>query len=431
MMRVFVIARAEFLAIVRGKAFLIGVLMMPVLIALASAFQVFAQDHADVADHRVAILDRSGVLYEALANAADVHNRDATGGDERSGPAFLLERAEPGAGQGEVEVALSDRVRARELFAFIDIPASVVDADATDTDGIRYYTETPSYTTLPDWLRTTIEREVISRRFTEAAVDASVVERLSRPVELTTFDLVSRAQDGTIHGARLVGQMDTVVVPFALIYLLFFALMSAAPQLLTAVVEEKISRVSEVLLASVSPAQLMAGKLLGVSAVTALLAVVYAAGVAWLALESGYADVIQPRLLVWFAVFLLAAVLMYGSILLAVGAMCSDLKDSQNMLQAVTIFMLLPALAAPVVIGAPHSTLSVVLSMIPTATPFLMLVRLALTPPPPMWQVVLALVLTAAATMGVIWAAGRIFRVGLLMQGKPPNLPELLRWIRR
>jgi ABC-2 type transport system permease protein len=220
-------------------------------------------------------------------------------------------------------------------------------------------------------------------------------------------------------------------VPFALIYLLFFALMSAAPQLLTAVVEEKMSRVSEVLLASVSPTELMAGKLLGVSAVTALLAVVYTASGVWLALESGYPDLIQPRLLVWFAVFLLTAVLMYGSILLAVGAACSDLKDSQNMLQAVTVFMLLPALAAPVVISTPHSTLSVVLSMIPTATPFLMLVRLALTPPPPMWQVVLALVLTALATAGVIWAAGRIFRVGLLMQGKPPNLPELLRWIKQ
>jgi ABC-2 type transport system permease protein len=72
-----------------------------------------------------------------------------------------------------------------------------------------------------------------------------------------------------------------------------------------------------------------------------------------------------------------------------------------------------------------------VLSMIPTATPFLMLVRLALTPPPPLWQVALSLTLTGLATAALIWAAGRIFRVGLLMQGKAPNLPELLRWIRQ
>jgi ABC-2 type transport system permease protein len=86
---------------------------------------------------------------------------------------------------------------------------------------------------------------------------------------------------------------------------------------------------------------------------------------------------------------------------------------------------------SPVVLRAPSSTLAVVASLFPTATPFLMLVRLALTPPPPAWQLVLSIVLTVGTAITLVWAAGRIFRVGLLMQGKPPNLPELLRWIRQ
>ncbi len=431
MTRTFIIARSEFLAIVRGKAFIIGVLMMPVLIGLSIAFQVFAQRQADVADHRVAVVDRSGVLYEALAAAADVHNREGLTDGERTGPSFLLERAEPAASPGELEVALSDRVRARQLFAFVDIPASIVDATTTDTDQIRYYTETPSYATLPGWLRRTIEREATTRRFATASVDASLVDRLSRSAELSTLDLVSRAADGSIAGARQIGPLQTVAVPFILMYLLFFALMSAAPQLLTAVIEEKMSRISEVLIASVSPTQLMAGKLLGVSAVAVLLALVYVVGGVYMALQSGQPHLIQVRLLAWFIVFLLAAVLMYGSVFIAVGAACSDLKDSQSMMQPIMFFLLLPVLAGPVIIGAPHSTLAVVLSLIPTATPFLMLVRLAMTPPPPVWQILLSLVLTALSTTALVWAAGRIFRVGLLMQGKPPNLPELLRWIRQ
>ncbi len=80
---------------------------------------------------------------------------------------------------------------------------------------------------------------------------------------------------------------------------------------------------------------------------------------------------------------------------------------------------------------APNSPLAVGLSLFPPATPFLMLVRLALTPAPPLWQVLLSLVLTAATATLFVWAASKVFRVGLLMQGKPPNLPELLRWIRQ
>jgi ABC-2 type transport system permease protein len=431
--RTLVVARAEFLAIVRGKAFVIGVLMAPVLIGLSIAFQVFADRQGDVADHRVAVIDRSGTLYDALERAAADFNRESTTAGRRTGPMFHLERvaADAAAPPGTVEAMLSDRVRARDLFAFVDIPASLVDPTPDTDDDVRYYTETPSYNTLPNWLRTTIEREATSLRFASASLDAAQMARLSRAADLTRMGLVSQGADGSVTAAQQVGAFQTIVLPFALMYLLFVALMSAAPQLLTAVVEEKMSRISEVLLASVSPGQLMAGKLLGVSGVATLLALVYVVGGVYMALQAGQFALINVALLAWFVVFLLVAVLMYGAIFIAVGSACSDLKDSQSMMQPIMIFLMLPLLAAPVILRSPDSTLSVVLSLVPTATPFLMLVRLALTPPPPLWQVILSLVLTAIGTAALVWVSGRIFRVGLLMQGKPPNLPELLRWIRQ
>ena len=79
---------------------------------------------------------------------------------------------------------------------------------------------------------------------------------------------------------------------------------------------------------------------------------------------------------------------------------------------------------------APESALSVGLSFVPTVTPFAMMLRLAMPPGPPMWQVVASVVLLLVSTAGIVWAAGRIFRVGLLMQGKPPTIPELLKWVR-
>jgi ABC-type Na+ efflux pump permease subunit len=216
-----------------------------------------------------------------------------------------------------------------------------------------------------------------------------------------------------------------------MMYLLFMAVMTSAPQLLTAVIEEKMSRVSEVLIASIPPVQLMAGKLLGVAGVSVALACLYLGGGIYAAVTTGNFELVRPVLIGWAFVFLVCAVLIFGSLFIAIGSACSDLKDSQAMMQPVMLFLALPVLMSTVVLRAPNSPLAVGLSLFPPATPFLMLVRLALTPAPPLWQVALSLVLTAGTAVLFVWAASKIFRVGLLMQGKPPNLPELLRWIRQ
>jgi ABC-2 type transport system permease protein len=121
---------------------------------------------------------------------------------------------------------------------------------------------------------------------------------------------------------------------------------------------------------------------------------------------------------------------MYGSIFLALGSACSDLKDAQSMMQPAILLIMLPYLASFMVVRAPESSLAVGMSMFPTITPFIMIMRLAIPPGPPLWQVVTSVAIVLAATTFLVWAAGRIFRVGILMQGKTPNLPEVIRWIR-
>jgi ABC-2 type transport system permease protein len=432
MSRILVVATTEFLTLVRTKAFIIGLLMMPAIVGLSIVFQIFAARQSDVDDHHFAVIDHTGVLYDALASAAEEHNAKAIVDGVRKGPRFLPERVPDQPGASDVSaVVLSDRVRHKSLFAFVDIPATVLDTTRTDADQISYYTETPSYTALPQWLDATLEHEITAKRFQSSSIDPGAVSRLTRPANLSTLGLFEQRSDGTIVEARKVNQLQTFLLPFALMYLLFIALMTTAPQLLTAVVEEKMSRISEVLISSISPMQLLAGKLLGVSAISVLLALVYLGGGIYLSVTSGQFDLIRAPLVAWFLLYLLCAVLIYGSVFIAIGAMCSDLKDSQAMMQPIMILLTLPLLMSAVVLRAPSSTVAVAASLFPTATPFLMLVRLALTPPPPMWQLVLSIVLTVGTAIALVWAAGRIFRVGLLMQGKPPNLPELLRWIRQ
>jgi ABC-2 type transport system permease protein len=211
---------------------------------------------------------------------------------------------------------------------------------------------------------------------------------------------------------------------------MFIAVMTSGQHLLNAIIEEKMSRISEVLLGSVTPFQLLLGKLIGVSAVSALLVLLYCAGGVWAVLSSGRWDLLNVPLMAWFVVFLICAVLMFGSMFLALGSACTSINDAQSLLQPAMTLLLLAYFGSFVAIRAPDSPLAIGMSFFPTMTPFAMMLRVAVPPGVPLWQVVLAVVELAAATVLFVWAAGRIFRIGILMQGKAPNLPELLRWIR-
>jgi ABC-type Na+ efflux pump permease subunit len=212
--------------------------------------------------------------------------------------------------------------------------------------------------------------------------------------------------------------------------ILLFAVMSGAPALLNTVIEEKMSRISEVLIGSLTPFELMMGKLIGAGAVSFLLALVYVVVGLMVARHYGYGDVIGASELAWFIAFLALSVLMYGSIFLSIGAACSDIKDAGAMMGPAMMLMMLPWMTWFAVLNAPDSPLSIGLSLLPTATPFLMLLRIALPPGPPMWQVVIGLVLTTATSVALAYAAGKIFRTGLLMQGKGATLAEMWRWVR-
>ena len=230
--------------------------------------------------------------------------------------------------------------------------------------------------------------------------------------------------------AKRVDALTTFGLPFFFLILMFMSVMTSGQHLLNAIIEEKMSKISEVLLGSVMPFQLLMGKLLGVVAVALTLTLVYFAGGTYMLVSAGRLDIVNPMLMVWFVVFVICASLMFGSIFLALGSACSDLKDAQSMLQPAMILVMLAYLGSFIVIRAPESSLAVGMSFFPTITPFAMMLRIAMPPGPPMWQVLLSVAILLLVTAAIVWAAGRIFRVGLLMQGKAPNLPELMKWIR-
>ncbi len=431
MRKVLTIAASEFLTAVRAKGFWIGLLFMPVLFGGAMSQQKAVDRQVDASPRILAVIDDTGQLMDGLHEAAAAWNRGERdmGPAVTDGPKFGIEAiAAAGRDREALRLELSDRVRREELFAFAELEAGLLSPDTADKS--RDYSSAPAYGDLPSWLHRSVMKQVVTRRFAEADVSPLVVHNLIKPLVIEELGLLDRTREGTVRAAQTVDKVRTIAVPVSFMFVLFIIVLTTTPQLLNSVLEEKMSRISEVLLGSVTPFQLMLGKLLASTAVSAVLTLVYLTGAAYAARRWGYLDVIDPRMLSWFVVFLLLAVLIYGSLFIAIGSACSDLKDAQNLMTPAMMLIMIPVLMWPAVTRAPQSVLSVGASMFPPATPFLMLLRLALEERPPFWQVGLSVVLTVLTTLFIVWAAGKIVRTGLLMQGKGVTFAELFRWVR-
>lgn len=424
--KIFAVAQAELRSLVRSKAFIISVLILPAVILVMSFAQTQLAGRVDTRPRRFAVVDGSGRFWQVIDDKArerNAHLGELDGKHVARAP-FEPTRAAADRPLEQLRVELSDRVRREELFAFVEIPAE------PDREPLRYYSDHPAYTDLRDWLMRTVERSLRAQRYAAARLDPPLVEALERTVAADTLGLWTRGADGRVRAAERQDVVRAVIVPMVPMFLLFFFFfVISVPQMMNSVLTEKMSRISEVLLGSVSPTELMAGKLLGSVAVSLLLGMLYLGGGLVVAARMGYASAVPPALLAWFLVFLVLAMLLYGSAAMAIGAACSDVKDAQNLMLPIMLPLMLPTFVAGMIVESPSSPLAVDMSLFPPATPLTMLLRVGLHPTPPAWQVALAALLTLLTTAACVWAAGRIFRLGLLLHGKSPGLGQMVRWI--
>jgi ABC-2 type transport system permease protein len=431
MRRALVVAGAEFQAAVRSKAFIISLIAMPVLMLGSILAQRFIMGRVDTTPRRFAIIDHSGQVHEALVAMTLARNAAvaaAPGRPARGGP-FMPEVVSPGPdGLDALRLELSERVLAKDLFAFVEIPPGVMRAEGEQAR-LSYHSDEPTFDDVRQWLELSVSEIVRIERLRAVGADAEVIARLTRPLEAESLGLWTRGEGGTIEQARPVDKVRTFLVPIVLMFMVFMIVMTSAPMLLNSVLEEKMSRISEVLLGSVTPFELMFGKLIGAVGVAVVLGVLYISGGLGVARYLGFGNVLPLSLAPFLLVFLVLAIFFYGSLYIAVGAACSDLKDAQSLMMPVVVLTMLPIMAWTAVLRAPNGSFSVGASLFPPATPFLMLLRLALHPGPPAWQVALSVVLTFLATVGCVWAAGKIFRTGVLMQGKSASIGQMIRWV--
>ncbi len=443
MHKIWVIARREYLAAVRTKSFVVSLVFMPLLMLGSAAVQGLVDDLATSQENRYAVVDRTPdqALFPVLEAFAQTRNErqllDPISG-KQTGPRFLLERVAPSADTPEAIRAqlfdLSERVRQGKLTGLLDIGADVMrmPPPVGERGSVRYLSNSPTNDAFSRWVVVGLNEGIVARRCEAAGVPREKVARLVQPTLVQGKGLFKRdpATDAIVETSDS-GRAVHTLVPIGLAGLMFMVIMVGAAPLLHGMIEEKTQRIAEVLLGSVRPFQLMMGKLLGMMGVSLTLAAVYLGG-AYSALDRwGYAEYMPAELLVWFVLYQSLAVLMFGSLFIAIGAACTDAKESQTLLMPVMIVIMLPIMALRHIVQEPNSAFSTWASFVPFATPMLMMPRIGLPPGAPWWQPPLGVLGVLLTTLVCVYAAGRIFRVGILMQGKGARLSDLARWVIR
>jgi ABC-2 type transport system permease protein len=430
MPKILIITLVEIRAFVQTKAFLMSVLLLPILM-VGGSLANHRLTGVDARPKSFAIIDHTGVLFPAIELAAQERDREIDGGNSRSGSIHFKPFLVTVNGNLDVErLRLSEEVKAERYLAIAEIPADLIDAKDSR---VIYVSNSPTSLVVREWMDFVLAKEVRMRRYMAAGLGPDVVKTSERGVYSESRGLWERSTDGKAQQASTVGKGELLVamlVPLAGAFLLFMLVMISTPYLLQAVIEEKSSRISEVLLGSVTPFQLMMGKLLGSVTVSLGLGAVYLFGIVRAAAQMGHGNIVSTSMVVYFMIYLALAMLLYGAIYLAVGAACSELKEAQSLLMPVVfLFIVPPFFVVRPIIESPGSTFATVMSLVPTASPFLMLLRVGLQPGPPAWQIAASMLSTLVTAVFCVWAAGRIFRIGLLMQGRAPSFAQMARWV--
>jgi ABC-2 type transport system permease protein len=408
-LKAFIVARREFVALVTTRAFLIGLLLVPGLGALAVLLAPRSDSVVQSGPRTVALVDHTGKLAAPLERAAR-----EVGLNLRSESAATVD--------GAAEARWVGQVRNGELAALLVVPAKAIDEGSAGADASLVLTTRNAASHSTVWL----EREVTTLlrvvRLERAGVEPTRAQALLREVPILV-----RSPEGTGEESSNSAR-KSVLIPIFSLMLVFLSIMSSAPYMLHSVIEEKQQRIAELLLGAMSPFELMAGKLIGAAAAGLTVAVVYAAVGSLAAYYFGLWGLISPGLIALSLADVCVALVMFGSLFLAAGASAADLKDAQGLMAPLILLMALPmGLLAPIA-GDPDGQLAVGLSLFPLTAPMILPLRLATTSVPA-WQTAASISGALAATLASVWVAGRIFRVGILAQGKSPRFRELLRWI--
>ncbi|MFG0328908.1 MAG: ABC transporter permease [Phycisphaerales bacterium] len=343
-------------------------------------------------------------------------------------PQIEIDLLEPVTDQNELEelrARMTEQINRGELLAYIELNRNAL--QPLESKAIRLQTPSGMHSRNVSGLEQGIRQGVVRARIHSSGLtelDVSQIQLANVPPRINRSMVTD---EGEAKDASELAEF----MPIIFMMLLWISTFTGGQYLLMSTIEEKQSRVMEVLLSAVSSMQLMTGKIFGQGAVGLTMLAVYMA-LGWSALDKFELDhLIGIDQILAFVPFFFMAYLFVGCMMAAVGSAVSDPREASAMMTPLMMVMLVPFVVMIPIMEAPNGSLATTLSFIPPFTPFIMAMRLGSNQEVEMWQVVATNVIGFAAVFAGVWATAKIFRIGVLMYGKPPNLKTLLKWLRQ
>lgn len=426
--KMFTVMRREYLSRLKTKGFVISTILTPLLLIAMMVVPGLLLFLKSDKPKQIAVIDQTGVILDSLMVTLNEKNE---AGQRLYN--FIQHDARPEEIEA-VKKSLSEQVDKNNLDGYIIVPVSIFAEDG----GAEYYGKSVTNFNENRRIRNAISRAVTARRIQESGLNSEQVRQLVRRVELRTFRITEGGKEEEDAG-------HTELVVWILVMFIYMAMLIYGQIVMRSVIEEKNSRVIESVISSVKPFHLMAGKILGIGALgltqyslwALVMGLLSLYGVKTANLFTSKAanapaftmPAIPLETLIFFVVFFVLGYFLFAAMYAGLGAMVNSEEEAQQLVFPMVILVVIPMLCTTFIINNPSSRLSLVLSLIPFFAPITMFARIVVQMPP-LWQIAVCLALTIATVFGMIWVVGRIYRVGVLMYGKRPSLPEVIKWIK-
>lgn len=451
------VVKREYVQRVRTKFFVIMTILGPLMLVVFTIVPGLLFSIKAGGDTRIAVIDQTegARVYESIRRSLlkkdleDENERTENSADSLN--SNTKERAELAGkslrGRFQVEQLRTDnrsiddlrgelnaRIGRDELDGYLVVPSDILEnSESTTTYYGRNVGDVITRGQIEDRLNQAVRRE----RLVAQGVKEDQIENLSKPVDLVAYSVNEKGQEG----AKDTGAGFVMV--FIIAFLIYISVLMYGQVVLGAIVEEKETRIAEILFSSVRSSTLMVGKLVGVSLValtqlgiwTLAFALLSLYGVGMLAAQGiNVGDIAIPHLpasfFIYFFLYFVLGFFIYASIYVLIGSMVTTAQEGGQLAMPVVFLLMAGLYMAFPVIRAPNSPFAVWVSMVPFFAPITMMVRIV-SQTPPLWQILLSLVIGASTVVLLLWLASRIYRIGMLMYGKRATIPEVMRWIRQ
>jgi len=419
MRKIYKVAQREFVETVKTRTFILGLLVVPLIIGSIILFgQWFApRPDAPRAPVRVRVTSPSQTLSAEIKIVFDQYNL--------AHPLGSLTLEVVDAGGGAVEEQAKEDLRKGRLDAYAALEGNLEGEEGA----IRLFTHKakPSQVDALGTVERLLREAVIDRRYETRGLDRKMLVAISK-VSIQWAELGEAQDQERTQGKSQ--QMARMMVPFAFMYLIFIGIVGMGQHMVSSIIEEKNSRIIEVLLSAVSPFELMTGKIAGLAAVGLTVMALYGVAGYAAARWKGLQIDIGADLLVYGLIYYILGFVLFSAILAGVGSVCNTIKETQSLMMPIMLVFIIPMIAWPRLAQEPNGELARVLSYVPPATPMVMVLRLSSGTAIWTGEVVLSILVLIVGVLATMWAAAKVFRTGILLYGKRPGPREILRWLR-